>query len=79
MRILGHSSFCTNRHTLGAWERLLKAARDVRKLSRLILGSPSSSMGGAISAWSSCQEPWERDCFYFIVPISSLFFKLLKP
>jgi len=24
-------------------------------------------MGGAIGAWSSIQEPWERDCFYFMV------------
>jgi len=28
---------------------------------------------------SSIQEPWERDCFYFMVPISSLFFNFVKP
>jgi len=27
--------------------------------------------------WSSIQEPWERDCFYFMVPISSLFFNFV--
>jgi len=36
-------------------------------------------MGGTIRAWSSIQEPWERDCFYFMVPISSLFFNFVKP
>jgi len=36
-------------------------------------------MGGTIGAWSSIQEPWERDCFNFMVPISSLFFNFVKP
>ena len=36
-------------------------------------------MGGANGAWSSIQEPWEMDCFYFMVPISSLFFNFVKP
>jgi len=43
-RVLGDSSFCTKRNTLGAWERLLEAIRGVGKLSLLLLGSPSSSM-----------------------------------
>jgi len=36
-------------------------------------------MGGAIGAWSNIQEPYERDYFYFTVPISSLFFNFVKP
>jgi len=36
-------------------------------------------MGGASGAWSSIQESWERDYFYFMVPISSLFFNFVKP
>jgi len=36
-------------------------------------------MGGAIEPWSNIQEPWEKDCFYFMVPISSLFFNFVKP
>ena len=36
-------------------------------------------MKGTIGAWSSCQEPWKRDFFYFMVPISSLFFNFVKP
>jgi len=43
-RVLGDSSFFTNRNTLGAWERLLEAIRGVGKLSLLLLGFPSSSM-----------------------------------
>jgi len=43
-RVLGHASFCTNRNTLSAWERLLDAVRGVRKLSLLLLGSPSLPM-----------------------------------
>ena len=43
-RVLGDSSFFTNRNTLGVWERLLEAIRGVGKLSLLLLGSPSSSM-----------------------------------
>jgi len=44
-RVLGDSSFCMNRNTLGAWEMLLKATRGVGKLSLLLLlRSPSSSM-----------------------------------
>jgi len=44
LRVLGYSSFFTNRNTLGAWKRLLEAARGVGKLSFLLLGSPFSSM-----------------------------------
>jgi len=44
MRVLGDSSFFTNRNTLGAWERLLEAIRGVGKASFLLLGFPSSSM-----------------------------------
>ena len=36
-------------------------------------------IGGAIRVWSNIQEPWERDCFYYMVPISSLFFNFVKP
>jgi len=36
-------------------------------------------MGDAIEPWSSIQEPWEMDCFYFMVLISSLFFNFVKP
>jgi len=43
-RVLGDSSFCTKRNTLGAWERLLESIRGVGKLSLLLLGFPSSSM-----------------------------------
>jgi len=100
-RVLGDSSFFTNRNTLRAWERLLEAIRGVGKLSLLLLGFPSSSMevlpllgwrgwwatkleaekrmGGVIGAWRSIQEPWERDCFYFMVLISFLFFNFVKP
>ena len=43
-RVLGDSSFFTNKNTLGAWERLLEAIRGVGKLSLLLLGFPSSSI-----------------------------------
>jgi len=93
-KVLGDSSFFTNRNTSDAWERLLEAAKGVGKLSFLLLESSFSSievlpllgwrgwwatkleaemrMGGAIGAWSNIQESWERDCFYFMVPISSI-------
>jgi len=43
-KVLGDSSFFTNRNTLSALERLLEAIRGVGKLSLLLLESPSSSM-----------------------------------
>jgi len=43
-RVLGHFSFCMNRNTFDVWKKLLEAARDIGKLSILLLGSPSSSM-----------------------------------
>jgi len=33
----------------------------------------------AIGEWSNCKKPWEKDCFYFMVQISSLFFNFVKP
>jgi len=43
-RVLGDSSFFTNRNTLGARERILEAARGVGKLSLLLPGFLFSSM-----------------------------------
>jgi len=54
-RVLGHSSFCTNRNTLGALERLLKDARVLGSSSFFLIVFPASSIEVlSLLGWRVC-------------------------